>query len=638
MRIFRLALALSVLVFPPALLAAVPQAKEYFKITAVDKATGRGVPLVELRTVNSIRYFTDSNGVVAFYEPGLMGQNIFFEITSHGYEFVKDGFGYRGARLKVAAGGEATLTLDRINIAERLYRMTGAGIYRDTMLTGGSPPTKQPVLNGLVFGSDSVVNTVFRGKVYWFWGDTNRPSYPLGNFHVPGAASVLPDDGGLDPEAGVDLSYFVGANGFAKPTCQMPGQGPTWINGLVTLKDDGRERLFAYYVKVAQPMRVYERGLVEFNDEKKQFEHRIKIDMNAPAYPGGHPFVHTTDGVEYVYFVKPYPFVRVRATPQDLLDLSKYEAFTCFREGGRPDKLELDRDDDGRLRYAWKRDTIPLSRDLQNKLTKDGRLKMGEGIFHFQDADTGKSVAVHGGSVYWNAYRGRWVMVALQVFGTSMLGEMWFAEADTPLGPWTYARKIVTHEKYSFYNPKQHPMFDKEGGRIIFFEGTYTAMFSGNPDRTPRYNYNQIMYKLDLEEPRLNLPVPVYKRKTANGDICFGTRVPDDMDEIAFYALERPSGRSIPIVATETSNGGFELSIGKLPGADGQPVQPVFHALSADVEEPPETSVLLYECIRQGDGQREYVTAEDPVSPEFKRSDKPLCRVWKNPAKYVTVQ
>ena len=67
------------------------------------------------------------------------------------------------------------------------------------------------------------------------------------------------------------------------------------------------------------------------------------------------------------------------------------------------------------------------------------------------------------------------------------------------------ARKIVTHDKYSFYNPKQHPMFDADQGRTIFFEGTYTNMFSGNPDRTPRYNYNQVMYKLDLSDPQLKL-------------------------------------------------------------------------------------------------------------------------------------
>ncbi len=39
------------------------------------------------------------------------------------------------------------------------------------------------------------------------------------------------------PEAGVNLTYFVDDRGFARPTAPMPGEGPTWISGLVVLKD-----------------------------------------------------------------------------------------------------------------------------------------------------------------------------------------------------------------------------------------------------------------------------------------------------------------------------------------------------------------------------------------------------------------
>src|SRR5947209_2727425 len=83
-----------------------------------------------------------------------------------------------------------------------------------------------------------------------------------------------------------------------------------------------------------------------------------------------------------------------------------------------------------------------------------------------------------------NTYRRRWVMIAVEVFGTSFLGEVWYAEANTPQGPWAYAVKIVTHDRYDFYNPKQHLMFDKANGRVIFFEGTYSNTFSGNPVST----------------------------------------------------------------------------------------------------------------------------------------------------------
>jgi hypothetical protein len=95
-------------------------------------------------------------------------------------------------------------------------------------------------------------------------------------------------------------------------------------------------------------------------------------------------------------------------------------------------------------------------------------------------------------------------MIGLETFGSSLLGEVWYAEAEIPEGPWSAAVKIVTHDKYSFYNPKQHPMFDQRGGQLIYFEGTYTHTFSGNPDQTPRYDYNQIMYMLDLSDQRLH--------------------------------------------------------------------------------------------------------------------------------------
>src|SRR5438552_3743629 len=94
------------------------QPKPFFRITVVDEQTGRGVPLVELQTVNNVRYFTDSNGLVTFHEPSPMDRKVFFHVKSHGYEFPKDGFGYRGLALDVKQGGSATLKIKRINIAE----------------------------------------------------------------------------------------------------------------------------------------------------------------------------------------------------------------------------------------------------------------------------------------------------------------------------------------------------------------------------------------------------------------------------------------------------------------------------------------------------------------------------------------
>src|SRR5262245_39562757 len=118
-----------------------------FQIQVVDEQTGRGVPLVELKTVGSVRYYTDSNGIAAVDEPALEGQSVFFYVQSHGYEFAKDGFGFRGKALKVASGGQGKLEIKRLNIAERLYRVTGGDIYRDSVLCGVKVPIREPLLN-----------------------------------------------------------------------------------------------------------------------------------------------------------------------------------------------------------------------------------------------------------------------------------------------------------------------------------------------------------------------------------------------------------------------------------------------------------------------------------------------------------
>src|SRR5690348_13080066 len=79
----------------------------YFAIEVVDDQTGRGVPMVELQTTNGAAYYTDSNGLVAFFEPGLMDRRVFFAISSHGYEFPPDGYGIRGVALQTKAGATA---------------------------------------------------------------------------------------------------------------------------------------------------------------------------------------------------------------------------------------------------------------------------------------------------------------------------------------------------------------------------------------------------------------------------------------------------------------------------------------------------------------------------------------------------
>lgn len=480
---------------------------KYFRINVVDEQTSRGVPLVELRTVNGISHFTDSNGIAAFHEPGLMDKDVYFYVSSHGYEFAKDGFGFRGKALRVTPGGSATLKIKRINIAERLYRITGAGIYRDTLLVGEKPPIKEPLLNGFVFGSDSVVNAVYKNKIYWFWGDTNKPSYPLGNFQVPGATSEYPTPdkqfAGPPIDKGIDLKYFVDDKGFAKQTMRMPGKGPTWMTALAPLADDkGREQLYASYIKIEPPMKVYARGFAVWDDAKEEFKHLVNVDMKLPAFPSGNAFRYGGKP-DHIYFGQPFPTTRVLATAKDFLNPEAYECYTCLKDGTRIDDAQLDRDDKGKLRYIWRKNTPAIGAKEETAWLKAGKIKPDETRWQLRDRDTGKTLMPHHGSCYFNQYRGRFILICTELGGTSMLGEIWYAEADLPTGPWKDAVKIVTHDRYSFYNPKHHPMFDN--GRHLYFEGTYTHTFSGNNHATPRYDYNQMLYRLDLDDPRLKM-------------------------------------------------------------------------------------------------------------------------------------
>jgi hypothetical protein len=615
-----LALALALILAVSTAASAATGPPDYFAISLVDDETGRGVPLVELRLVDQTRFWTDSQGLVAFHQPGLMNQKVYFHVQADGYEFPPDGFGFRGKALLTKPGESAELRIKRLNVAQRLYRVTGAGIYRDSVLLGRDVPLEQPLLNAQVAGSDSVNSIVYRDQIHWFWGDTNRVSYPLGTFHVPGAVSKLPQRGGLDPNRGVNLNYFTREDGFAASTAEMPGDGPTWIDGVCVIKEpDGRERMFAKYVKVRKFLDVYQRGLVEFGPAKQKFAKVTEFDFAAPLYPLGHTLPQSIDGVDYLYFGNPYPHTRVRATAEALQDPERYEAFTCLKDGSTASKPIVERDASGKIRYAWKANTPALSNALQAQLVKSGKLKPRETLLALRDVETGKPVAAHAGSVTYNSFRKRYVMIAEELGGTSYLGEVWYGEADTPVGPWVYARKVVSHAKYSFYNPRQHPMFDQGGGRRIFFEGTYATFLSGVEQPTPLYDYNQVMYSLELDEPRLNLPAVVRRGAPGKAPFQFG-----GSGEVAFMAADRSGGVLIPMGISKG-----RLVAGKQEDALFYAWPPATMRAGSDV--PDKTLVTLREWSRP-DSKEYWYGVEGASGPAgYVQSKEPVCRVWEYP-------
>lgn len=466
-------------------------AKPYFGIHVVDEQTGRGIPLIEFRTVNDIRCVTDNAGWIAFHEPGLMDREVWFYLSlAPGYEKEKDGFGYTGIRVTPKAGETSTVKLRRTNIAERIGRTTGQGLYRDSELL--SLPHPLPNLNPAgVMGQDSVQATPYRGKVFWLWGDTNVPQYPLGNFRT--TCALTPAD--VNPESGIAFEYFMDREKPRQLRQMMPlkEHGAVWLFGLLNVKDEkGEETLVAHYGRHKGLTPPEEHGICRFSDERGVFESVLPLDTSEKwRFPQGNAARVTDGGEDHFYFAHPFCHTRVKATLRDVLTPASYEALR-FDEESR--------------QWRWQRALPPTELGAEMKLLLTRRMPPEQARYRLKDAATGELVRLHGATVNWNAYRKKFVLIGLQSGGKtdpSPLGEMWYAESSSPAGPWRSAVKIASHPRYSFYNPQHHAFLDAEEGRIIYFEGTYSLEFSGNPMAPARYDYNQLMYRLDLSDPRL---------------------------------------------------------------------------------------------------------------------------------------
>jgi hypothetical protein len=433
-------------------------ALEPCRIEVVDRAHGWPVPLVELRTTHQARFVTDNAGVIAFDLPESMGRETWFDIVGHGYEVSKDGFGYRGVRLKPEPGQTLKVEVNRTIVAKRLGRLTGGGLFAESQKLGQELDWPE---SGVV-GCDSVQSAVHRGRLFWAWGDTTLARYPLGIFDMTSATTAVRPLDSFAPPLRLRFDYFIDTNGAPRPVARMPGSGPTWVSGYASLPDKtGAPRLVGTYSKIKPPMDAYETGLCVWNDSTSIFErHRVlwtksDAEPKPPPAPDGHPvFWKDAAGQDWVIFGNPLPTLRFPAT------------FEAWRDPSR-----------------WETLKPPAS---------------------LASASDGSAVKLHSGSMAWNGFRRRWVTVFLEAFGEpSAFGELWYAEADTPTGPWGKAVKVLTHENYTFYNPRLHPEFTTADSPILIFEGTYSMQFADKPHPTPRYDYSQILYRLDLDDPAL---------------------------------------------------------------------------------------------------------------------------------------
>jgi hypothetical protein len=168
--------------------------------------------------------------------------------------------------------------------------------------------------------------------------------------------------------------------------------------------------------------------------------------------PDGHAALWRDEvGVDWVLFGNPLPTLRCRAT---------------FEAWSDPEAWEV----------LKPQETIPEAK--------------GEG-----------RVRPHSGSIAWSPWRQRWVTVFTEKLGKpSAFGEVWYAEAGTPMGPWTGAVKVLSHENYTFYNPRLHASLTANDSSKLYFEGTFSMMFADHAVPSGRHDYNQVLYCLDLAD------------------------------------------------------------------------------------------------------------------------------------------
>ena len=390
-----------------------------------------------------------------------MNVETWFDVIGHGYNVPRDGFGFEGVKLTPRAGETLVIKVNRKLPAKRLGRLTGGGLFAESQKLG----LETDWTESGILGCDSVQNAVHDGKMFWSWGDTTLPGYPLGLYQMLGTTTEVQPIDRFEPPVRLRFNYFTDAKNKPRNIAQIPGDGPTWLSGFASLPDaTGKKHLVATYSKIKPPLETYELGLCVWNERTRVFEpHRVvwrKTDETQPvACPLGHAVEWKDDaGRSWLLFGDPFPSLKIAATYESWSSPESWQELTP-------------------------QVTVPIKVDSS----------LGSQIE--------EQVKPHRGAIAWNAFRKKWITVFTQFGGrSSEFGELWYAEAEQPTGPWANAIHIVTHSKYTFYNPQLHPEFTQPNSPIVLFEATYTKEFSGNERATPRYDYNQVLYRLDLDE------------------------------------------------------------------------------------------------------------------------------------------
>lgn len=566
------------------------RASSAFEVTIVDRETNQGIPMVELKLLNALVFHADNDGHVRIDAPDLQDAQHYFEIKSPGYRYGQDETGRASVVLNVRGASDTTLYMDRTQHAERLYRITGSG--RQVHHEKASVREVRPVSG--ILGQDSNLALPFDGKILWIWGDTFLPGAYKGNFSVAGAWSSDPRIANWSPANGIPFNHVVNNTGRSRPMIQLEGPGYVWLDWLMSIPDESNQKiLLAKYARVDAYFGNYERGLATYSPGDSIF---IKLKETPEWLSALHTCQHPTPVLvgekEYYYLFDAFNFSRVERSLDHATNPDKYEELV----------FEFSTSQDAEIfPLIWQSHEAVSQQRLPES---DSAASQAEGKLHaLRDLVTGEQIEPGRGSVTWNPFRKRWICI----WGNK---DIWYTEAETPVGPWVYARKVAEHQHF-FYNPVHHAFLDEEGGRRIYFEGTFTKFFSPEPP-IPRYEYNQIMYGLSLDRPDMILPQPIFYQQDLETPILRSGYLLDEQEKssstILCYAPDRPGDEEalIPI---------FDLGNGKY-GSQSKSVKnnkPVFYGINAAYQKE-------NRYVGNWEGKINYRSFDNYVSLELNRS------------------
>ena len=479
---------------------------------------------------------------------GRQGLRVYFGISSDGYEVHANGFGMRGTQVTLTAGGNATVAMTRTQLAERLYRLTGFGVYFDSALLGLPAPSAHPLLNAGVLGQDSILLVQFAKQLHWFWGDTKRMAFPLGNFETTGATSCDPafpsdDSGGAcaGAQKRVDLTYFsqpepstgdVFVRGMAP---FEPHNLPTWIGSVAVVPDSGPTAvdgvaMTCLWTKPDHSMSTTRQGAALWDPRAANFSEAgadwpldggaakvtagccgqaVTNSAQTKARGGAPTTVVSMDGADYVVFggqtrgVWPLSVTRVAANLAGLADHTQYENWTpvlpLLNSSAPPADWKVERDEQGTVVWAWRRGAPPLTQAAEQALVASGELKPAEQrtVVHDQD---GAPLVLSGGSVHWNAHRGKYIAIVGARPGHAPPWRDARADANIEgAGPWAQASREFPVGAHAAAGTKPHatkPSFDgeiyyAEGDSLTAGWGNATLVSAGTSNGTRRKHQHQ---------------------------------------------------------------------------------------------------------------------------------------------------